>query len=530
MKQLPRFVIWSLSVIALVAAPFLPSSSTVAAQGGVVVACVHPSGNLRYVTSAAQCRSNETPVQWSVSGPQGPAGAVGPQGAAGPQGPAGQQGPQGDVGAQGPQGNVGAQGPQGDVGAQGPQGEVGAAGPQGPAGGVGPAGPQGLQGAQGPAGQNAGSMWELTGTDSVGGALQGVIEVDANGIVTAADIFNRHTINANGPNSGDVRYTLINAPTLPNNGSSFGLTSSWANGQDNYFFDNLWFVFNGPLTGPVHTIRIGVPNGGGLGDPAGSLRMDAYGDAIGLNATLTRIIHGRPGAAGAVGATGAQGATGAIGPAGPQGPQGNVGPAGPAGPQGGQGAQGPAGPAGAAGAAASVPIIGWDFRAPLKGFCDPGVAPQPASHDSAGVAGIFFSTNDPGGFCNGGVDFGNPYGGVWIVRGLHDPNTMPYLTFTTSVPLDLTELRLFSHENDPRAALVFDVEIAPTGDPFAGGYQLLGSFATTGGDLVAKLVQMNTVLNKGTYTMRFRVQNPNGLDGASYVAFDTVTLFGKMHY
>ena len=256
-------------------------------------------------------------------------------------GATGATGPAGAVGAAGATGSTGSVGPMGPAGANGAQGVVGPIGAQGPAG---PAGAMGPAGAAGPAGQ-VGGMWEFTATDSVGGALHGVIEVDDNGVVTSADVFNLHTVNANGPTSGDVRYTLINAPGLPNNGSSFGLTSSWANGQANYYFDNLWFVFDGSLTGPTHTVRMVVSNGGYLGDPAGSLRMDAYGDPIGLSGTLTRIIHSRPGATGATGPAGAVGATGATGPAGSNGSNGSAGPMGPA------GAQGPAGPAGAMGPA-----------------------------------------------------------------------------------------------------------------------------------------------------------------------------------
>ena len=210
---------------------------------------------------------------------------------------------------------------------------------------------------------------------------------------------------------------------------------------------------------------------------------------------------------GATGATGETGATGAQGPAGPQGPE---------------GAQGPAG------SAASVPIIGWDFRNALDN-CASGGAPVPSLHDSAGVSGIFTNTIliSHGFACNGGEDFGGPYGRVWVTRQLHEPNQVLYMTFTTSHPLELRELRLMSHENDPREPLVFNVEIAQTADPHGAGYVLLGTFNVTGGDLASKLVSMNTAIAQGTYTIRFRVQNPSGLDGASYVAFDSLTLFGN---
>jgi hypothetical protein len=177
-----------------------------------------------------------------------------------------------------------------------------------------------------------------------------------------------------------------------------------------------------------------------------------------------------------------------------------------------------------------VPIIGWDFRNALT-FCEPGAGPVPSLHDSTGVSGIFYSTvGGFGGFCNGGENFGGAVGRVWVTRLLHDPNHFPFMTFTTAAPLDLTSLRLISHENDPRPALVFNVEIAPTADPFGAGYQLLGTFSSTGGPLAAKLVSLNTSLGEGTYTIRFRVQSPNGLDGGSYLALDNVVLFGDIHY
>jgi hypothetical protein len=44
------------------------------------------NGNLRRVTSASQCRYNETPISWNIAGPAGPQGQAGPQGPAGPPG------------------------------------------------------------------------------------------------------------------------------------------------------------------------------------------------------------------------------------------------------------------------------------------------------------------------------------------------------------------------------------------------------------------------------------------------------------
>jgi hypothetical protein len=66
------------------------------------------TGTLRVVASADECKSNETPVQWTVEGPQGPQGPQGPVGPEGPAGPQGPQGPQGVPGPVGPQGAPGA--------------------------------------------------------------------------------------------------------------------------------------------------------------------------------------------------------------------------------------------------------------------------------------------------------------------------------------------------------------------------------------------------------------------------------------
>jgi hypothetical protein len=84
--------------------------STAVANGGgtTITACAKTNnGQLRLVSSAAQCLPSEYAVQWNSEGTQGPPGPEGPEG---PQGPAGQDGADGQ---QGPQGPIGAQGPVG---------------------------------------------------------------------------------------------------------------------------------------------------------------------------------------------------------------------------------------------------------------------------------------------------------------------------------------------------------------------------------------------------------------------------------
>ena len=76
--------------------------ATASAQGEhTITACAGPNGQLRLVETAEDCRKSESPVLWSVTGPQGPQGepgAQGPQGEPGEQGPRGEQGPQGAPG------------------------------------------------------------------------------------------------------------------------------------------------------------------------------------------------------------------------------------------------------------------------------------------------------------------------------------------------------------------------------------------------------------------------------------------------
>lgn len=82
-------------------------------------------GDLRLVSDASSCRSNEVAVSWNATG------ATGPQGPAGPAGPAGADGAPGIDGIDGIDGVDGTDGADGEQGPVGPQGAVG---PQGPPG------------------------------------------------------------------------------------------------------------------------------------------------------------------------------------------------------------------------------------------------------------------------------------------------------------------------------------------------------------------------------------------------------------
>jgi type VI protein secretion system component Hcp len=85
------------------------------AGSGELHACVEKNSNrLSYATSAANCKTGEQFLTWSIQGPPGPKG---------------DKGDKGDIGPIGPKGD------KGDVGPQGPEGPAGPAGPPGPAGG-----------------------------------------------------------------------------------------------------------------------------------------------------------------------------------------------------------------------------------------------------------------------------------------------------------------------------------------------------------------------------------------------------------
>jgi len=74
--------------VCLCAAALIAFVTVYAAPAATTIqACYdNANGNLRRVTSASQCRHNETPISWNIAGP------VGPRGPAGPQGPAGAPG------------------------------------------------------------------------------------------------------------------------------------------------------------------------------------------------------------------------------------------------------------------------------------------------------------------------------------------------------------------------------------------------------------------------------------------------------
>jgi len=141
-------------------------------SSGVIHSCYTKStGGIRIIdASVTSCKSGETALNWSQTGPQGPkgdpgaAGPAGPKGdtgatgATGPAGPKGDSGATGATGSAGPKGDTGATGTTGPAGPKGDTGATGATGPAGPkgdtgaTGATGPTGAQGEAGATGPAG------------------------------------------------------------------------------------------------------------------------------------------------------------------------------------------------------------------------------------------------------------------------------------------------------------------------------------------------------------------------------------------
>ena len=102
----------------LLASELVSGTGRVLAQvGDVIHGCVDGKGKIRVVGPDELCKARETPLDWSIVGPQGPQGL---DGSDGPPGPEGQQalpgldGLPGPVGPEGPLGSPGPAGPPGD--------------------------------------------------------------------------------------------------------------------------------------------------------------------------------------------------------------------------------------------------------------------------------------------------------------------------------------------------------------------------------------------------------------------------------
>src|SRR5215467_1291060 len=115
-----RIVITGAAALALVAGGTAAGAAIAGPVGGdgTIHGCYDRTGSVKVIDASATCPKGYTLLNWSQTGPNGPAGATGPagpQGPVGPQGPAGPQGAKGDTGAAGPQGSPGPAGSAGSL-------------------------------------------------------------------------------------------------------------------------------------------------------------------------------------------------------------------------------------------------------------------------------------------------------------------------------------------------------------------------------------------------------------------------------
>lgn len=88
--HIARQALTAAAVVGLVAGGFGIASASIPASNGTIDGCYNRAGSLRVIDSSATCPKGYKPLDWSQTGPQGPAGIPGPQG---PQGPAGNSAP-----------------------------------------------------------------------------------------------------------------------------------------------------------------------------------------------------------------------------------------------------------------------------------------------------------------------------------------------------------------------------------------------------------------------------------------------------
>lgn len=178
--------LWLVLLMAAVAGLYLGLAvPAIHAHGGdptKIHSCVNNnSGEVKVVSQNATCLNNWTPVDWSISGAQGPKGDKGDQGLQGAKGDQGLQGDKGDQGLAGLQGLKGDQGNPGAAGSQGLKGDRGDKGDQGLVGLQGAKGDQGLQGSPGAKGDKGdkGDKGEtVVATCSQDSVLSGITCID----------------------------------------------------------------------------------------------------------------------------------------------------------------------------------------------------------------------------------------------------------------------------------------------------------------------------------------------------------------
>jgi hypothetical protein len=185
MPKLSRTLVRVL-VPAVAAAAVVAAVASADGGAGAIQACRNmTNGEVRIVTSPADCRTPEEPVAWNATGPQGPEGPAGPPGPPGADGPAGPPGPAGPAGAVGPQG------------------------PAGPAGTPGPQGPAGPQGPEGPAGSGLASLDDLAGLPCDGGTGIVSVSYEAGGNAQIACT----STDSGGGGSGEARLVVNEVST-----------------------------------------------------------------------------------------------------------------------------------------------------------------------------------------------------------------------------------------------------------------------------------------------------------------------------
>ncbi len=272
MKRSAIIAISAASGLALLAGGTAAGAAIAGPVGGdgTIHGCYDVGGNVKVIDASATCPKGYTALNWSQTGPKGPAGATGP---AGPQGPAGAVGPQG---AKGDTGVTGPQGPKGDTGDQGPAGPAGPPGAKGDTGDTGPAGPQGDPGPAGPAGTTGQTSATVVGTD-------GLAVAPSTPLTQVPGLSQTVTVPANGLVLISTHGGMVCASTSPS-GFSFvqlgvrvdgavvrgmGQLVVPANTASSVGFSIQNWALEGtvPLTAGQHTISVTV-NGTGVGDSA----------------------------------------------------------------------------------------------------------------------------------------------------------------------------------------------------------------------------------------------------------------------
>ncbi len=124
-------------VVAMALGAVIATVVAVNAHGGDtsrVHGCVSKLGIVRVISATGTCTRYETPLDWSITGPEGDPGQPGAPGAPGDPGTPGLKGEPGAPGAPGAKGDPGTPGLKGEPGAPGAKGDPGEPGPPGPPG------------------------------------------------------------------------------------------------------------------------------------------------------------------------------------------------------------------------------------------------------------------------------------------------------------------------------------------------------------------------------------------------------------